>query len=510
MALNTLYEINTHVWVREQDWFSVQAPELADIPEVQLQQWQEAGLEAIWFLGVWEKGADTRRIAWNHPDLKTSFQQLLPDLQEKDVLGSPFSIARYQLSPDLGKPDSLARLREKMARNGLKLILDFVPNHVAIDHPWVQEHPEYFVAGTPQLLEQKPGDFFRVPGQEHLVLAHGRDPYFSGWTDTAQMNLFSRDLREALLQSLQQVAEVCDGVRCDMAMLMTNSVFKKTWGDLSFMDFPEGDPPEFWEWAIGAVQEKHPDFLFMAEVYWGMGPQLREMGFDCIYDKDLYDLARAGDGAGIRGYLFGTREMENQMVRFVENHDEDRAAEAFGHRHQAAAALIGALPGVKLFHEGQFQNRVFHVPVQLARRPQEMADGAMEAFYRLLLDFMSEKVMKEGDYVPLYVSEAWEGNPTARQIVTIWRSSGENHRLVAVNLGNSQAQAHTEIPADVLTQTGCIFRDRVHEKEYLRCSLHLEAHGLYLDLPPGGVHLFEVEPTEQKTDTEEMDCPEVD
>ena len=103
-----------------------------------------------------------------------------------------------------------------------------MPNHVAPDHPWTAAHPEYFVRGSDDDLARDPASFVRVGDR---VLANGRDPYFPAWPDVVQLNAFSPDLRGAVIETLGSIAEQCDGVRCDMAMLMMNDIFERTWGE---------------------------------------------------------------------------------------------------------------------------------------------------------------------------------------------------------------------------------------------------------------------------------------
>ena len=168
-------------------------------------------------------------------------------------------------------------------------MLDFVPNHMAPDHPWVEEHPDYFVAGTEELLAREPQNYLRIKRKDgDLILAHGRDPYFPGWPDTVQIDYGHPAAYEAMMRELEQVARQCDGVRCDMAMLLLPEVFERTWGR---------KPASFWPAAISRVREQDPDFCFMAEVYWDLEWTLQQQGFDYTYDKRLYDRLRDGSGA---------------------------------------------------------------------------------------------------------------------------------------------------------------------------------------------------------------------
>lgn len=483
-----IYEINAIVWLKEQDWHDPENPDLADIPEADIKAWKDMGFEAIWFLGVWTKGEATRKICLESKDLVEEFEEMMPDQSKDEIIGSPFSIADYCIAPDLGKEDTLARLRRKLNDQGLKLILDFVPNHMAVDHSWVYSHPERFVNGSEIEMERAPGNYFNVPDSD-TILAHGRDPYFSGWTDTVQINIFSKDARKAMIDIMTQIADVCDGIRCDMAMLLNNDVFKRTWGDLSLIDYGEA-PPEFWEEAITAVHREHSDFIFLAEVYWNLEEKMREMGFDFMYDKSTYDDARSGNGAHIRGHLHDTAHYEDHLIRFLENHDEDRAEDVFGKRHRAMATMVSFLPGPRLFHDGQFEGRKVKLPVQFGVRPDERSDDDLYRFYMRLLELTRNPVVRSGNFRPLYVSAAWDGNDTSKLIVTGWRWKDDERYLMAVNLGTQQAQAYTEVPLDGIDSEVIELRDVLNDIVYYRATDHVREKGLYLDMPAGQFHVF--------------------
>src|SRR5207302_1303439 len=143
----------------------------------------------------------------------------------------------------------------------------FVPNHVAPDHPWTVEHPDRFI-------HDDTGE-----------IANGRDPYFPPWPDVVQLNAFSANLRAAAADTLATIADQCDGVRCDMAMLVMNDTFERTWGARA------GPRPvdDYWPSLIPQVRKTHPNFLFIAEAYWDLEFALQQQGFDYCYDKRLYD-----------------------------------------------------------------------------------------------------------------------------------------------------------------------------------------------------------------------------
>jgi hypothetical protein len=374
--------------------------------------------------------------------------------------------------------------------------LDFVPNHTAIDHPWLTDAPHRYIGGSETDLRERPQNYFRVGDR---VVAHGRDPYFDGWPDTAQLNYRHPDLRAAMTVELERVAARCDGVRCDMAMLLEPAVFSATWGDRSLP--VDGTPPadtEFWPEAIATVRSQRPGFVLMAEVYWDLEWQLQQHGFDYTYDKRLYDRLRSGEAAAVRGHLTADRDFQRRSARFVENHDEPRAAQTFPDVpvHEAAAVVTYLSTGLRFFHEGQLVGRRVKAPLHLRRRPAEQTDPAVTAFYDRLLEVLTDPVLREGHWRLFDTVPAWAGNPTHDAfVVAAWSAAqGSPLRwLVAVNLSDGPAQTRVLL-ADVLPPTQMLnLTDRMHEgTAYDRDVADIAADGLFLDLPAHGCNIFEV------------------
>ena len=284
LAIPSLYQINTRVWLTELSRTLGRPATLDDIPDAELDRLAELGFDWIWFLSVWQTGPGAQQVSRNNPEWRREFQETLPDLREEDIAGSGFAITGYTVHQNLGGDAALARLRERLRKRGLKLMLDFVPNHMGLDHPWIEDHPDYFIQGTEHDLASAPQNYTRVKRQGgDLILAYGRDPYFSGWPDTLQLNYANPATQEAMIGELVKIAGQCDGVRCDMAMLVLPDVFERTWGQRA---------PLFWPTAIQRVREHVPGFLFMAEVYWDLEWTLQQQGFDYAYDKRLYDRLR--------------------------------------------------------------------------------------------------------------------------------------------------------------------------------------------------------------------------
>ena len=497
-----VYEVNAWVWLRDLGREHGSPISLQDVPQAELERLAALHFDGIWLMGLWERSPAGRRIAREEAGLQAGYRQALPDYTSEDVIGSPYAIRDYRVDPMLGGDAGLAVLRERLHQLGLLLILDFVPNHLAIDHPWVTEHPDRLVQGSPASLQHEPNNYFQSGADDQpRVFAHGRDPLFGGWSDTVQLDYRRRETRQAMADTLVAIAERCDGVRCDMAMLITHDVFLRTWGG-------EFDPPgaQFWLAAISAIKAKYPDFLMLAEVYWDMEYELQQLGFDYTYDKRLYDLLLHGNAASIRTHLgahlnnqdrLDNLNYQRHLARFVENHDEERALASFGmRRNLAAAALALMLPGFRLFHDGQLDGRRLRLPVQLGRRYPEPADSGVESFYHRLLTGLTDPVFHNGEWRLLEPRQAWAWpeNPSYQNFVAYSWVHGEEYRLVAVNMAADQSQCYLPLGIPALAGEHWELRDLLSDRQYVRPGDTLLEPGLYLDLGPYDYQLFQVQP----------------
>ena len=484
----SLYQINTRVWLTKLSASMGRPATLDDIPEVEWDRLAERGFDWIWLLSVWQTGIVAQQISRANPEWRHEFEHTLPDLREEDIAGSGFAISGYTVHRDLGGDPALARLRQRLKKRGLKLMLDFVPNHLAPDHPWVDEHPDYFVHGSESDLAQAPGNFCRVQSPHGtLVLARGRDPYFPGWPDTLQLNYGNAEAQQALIAELLRIATQCDGVRCDMAMLVLPEVFARTWGIAS---------QPFWPRATRRVRDMSPDFAFMAEVYWDLEWTLQQQGFDYTYDKRLYDRLRGGCARPVREHLQADLDYQNKSARFLENHDEPRAADVFPEEvHRAAAIITFLCPGLRFFHQGQFEGCRIRISPHLIRGPDEPVNEPLKLFYDRLLDVLRRPVVRDGQWQLLSCDPAWDGNPSCDSFIAYaWQISGGDPVLVAVNYASHQSQCYVRLPFPALGGRRYRLVDLMGEARYDREGNELASRGLYLDLPPWGRHVFVVSP----------------
>jgi glycosidase len=444
----------------------------------------------LYLLGVWQTGPAARTVSRTHPEVRAACEAALPDLTEDDICGSCFAVTGYQVSDRLGGPDALARLRERLGRRGVRLMLDFVPNHTAPDHPWVAEHPEFYIAGTDADLEREPANWTRlVAAGTERILAHGRDPYFPGWPDTLQLDHSSPAVRDAMTDALLRAAGHADGLRCDMAMLVLPDVFERTWGRRM-------EP--FWPAALARVRAHHPGFTFMAEVYWDREYDLQQQGFDVTYDKRLYDRL-VGETGAVRSHLCATPEFQERSARFLENHDEPRAATVFGtgDRHRAAAVVAFLCPGLRFLQAGQQHGRRTHVSMHLCRAPVEADDAGIGHFYRDLLELLDDPVVHDGRWRLLEARSAWEGNTSHERLVaSSWSVDDDVPRYVVVaNLADSASQAYLDLAAPGLVGRMVTLRDRLGPERHDRRGDDLVARGLYLDVGPWAHQVFELSVT---------------
>ncbi|MFF2106848.1 alpha-amylase family glycosyl hydrolase [Rhodococcus koreensis] len=485
-----LYEINTWPWLNRLSTDTGRRIDLGSVPDEHWDAIADLGFDAVWLMGVWERSPAGVTIALADGELVSAFEATLDDYTPSDVVGSPYCIRDYEVDSNLGGRAGLAAARAALARRGLGLILDFVPNHVAPDHPWTTTHPERFVQGTAADLRHDATSFVDVAGR---VLANGRDPYFPAWPDVVQLNAFSPDLRSAVVDTLRRIAEQCDGVRCDMAMLMMNDTFGRTWGARA------GDAPadDYWPTVIPAVRESHPTFHFIAEAYWDLEWALQQQGFDFCYDKRLYDRLVQGDAEQVGGHLLADRDYQQKLVRFIENHDEPRAATVFDPaRENAAAVATLTQTGARLVHDGQMEGRRARLPVFLGRFPTEPVDTDRSLFYRSLLTTLGDNTFRTGVW-QLCDRSGSPGNDRTEDLVA-WCWDGDRRWLVVVNLGPDTAIGYVRVPWHDLRGVPCRLVDPTHDAVFDRAGTDL-CDGLYVELGPWQWHLFRIDSAEEHT-----------
>ena len=479
-----LYQVNARILLQQLTRDKGTRITLDDVPDSLLKQWAESGYEWIYLLGAWQTGTAGRRVSSTHEQWRMEYTEALPDLKDEDITGSCFAITGYKAHKEMGGNKALASFRERLHARGLKLMLDFIPNHTAIDHPWVKDHPGYYLEGNPKKLSEQPENYIEVDtGEGRLALAYGRDPNFPGWPDTLQLNYGNPELQKAMAGELKKVAGLCDGVRCDMAMLILPEVFMKTWR--VYMN-------DFWTDAIEKTKEKHPGFLFLAEVYWDMEWHLMGLGFDYCYDKRLYDRLVSSAATPVRDHLRADINFQSRLARFLENHDEKRAAGVFpGKKLEAAAVISYLIPGMRFFQMGREKGYRIKVPVHLSRGPEETTDEPTSLFYNRLLELLKMPMYKEGHWHMLECLPSSSDNRTYLDFIAyLWADEKGNWSLVCVNYSGNQGQCFVRLPCPALTGSQWMLDDLLGQDRYVRDGYEMLTTGLYLDMGAWGYHVF--------------------
>ena len=457
-----LYEVHTRQWLAE-----LGARDLTAVRDDVLDALAALGVTHLWLMGVWPTGPRSREQARTHEALRQAYGAALPGWRDDDVHGSPYAIAEYRVAPELGGDAALAAFRARLARRGIGVILDFVPNHVALDHAWV--HTDHVVASETGF----PDSFHE--GARYI--AHGKDPYFPGWTDTAQLEYRRMATRSALRDVLAAIAERCDGVRCDMAMLVLPDVFERTWRHVPC----EEPAADFWGEAIRGVRRTHPGFVFLAEAYWGLEGRLCELGFDFAYDKELYDRVVHDKPDEVAPHVYGLDAENTRRAHFLENHDEPRAGSLPLELHRAAALLVMALPGMRFLHHGQLDGARRFARIQLGRRAVEPIDTGVRELYARLLPAIAASSVGRGAAQLLLPQRAWDDNPTAGYLTIVkWPRD-----LVVVNMAPHRAQCRVHVGEQGMWRLS----DRLGDERWERDL----SQPLFLDLPARGAQLFELQ-----------------
>jgi hypothetical protein len=480
-----IYEINTWVWLREISRKYRKPMNLATVPEQEWDAIASYGFDAVWLMGVWERSPAGIAISMAVPGLLESFRNTLPDFSAEDNVGSPYCVRRYVVDPYFGGATALALARTMLRLRGIRLILDFVSNHLAPDHPWAIAHPDFFIQGNADDLKNTPESFVTVGAH---IFALGRDPYYPAWPDVLQLNVFHLGLRQAMGELVRDIATQCDGLRCDMAMLVMNSVFERTWGPRA----GTRAATDYWAALIPAIKEKHAEFRFIAEAYWGLEWELQQQGFDHCYDKQLYDRLEKGCAEQVHLHLGADPEFQQKLVRFIENHDEPRAASTFPPAKLCAAAVAAlTLPGAKLLHQGQLEGLKVRVPVFLRRRPAEPADRDIVAFYRRLMKTIDRDIFRHGDWQRCERS-GWSDNQSCRNILAWCWTRKDERFLVVINLSPEPAQARVHLQWPELRGRQWRLDDVMSNRSYDREGDEMRDVGLYVDLKSWEYCFFKV------------------
>jgi hypothetical protein len=252
----------------------------------------------------------------------------------------------------------------------------------------------------------------------------------------------------------------------------------------------------FWPEAIAKIRGRHPGFTFMAEVYWDLEWRLQQHGFNFTYDKRLYDRLHGAAAQAVREHLQADPEYQNRSARFLENHDEPRAAGTFPFdMHRAAAVITFFVPGLRFLQEGQMEGWRTHASMHLGRRPKEPTNPQIRAFYELLHKCLRRPEVHDGFFHLWQPRPAWDGNPTWNNFTCFsWHDDDGHCSLAVANYAGTQGQCYVPIDLGLFAGETWKLSDLLGPARYERSGDELRTRGLYLDMPAWGHHFFDVTP----------------
>ena len=480
----SLYEINTWPWLEAISRNEATAVDLGSVPDRYWAEIADLGFDAVWLMGVWQRSPAGVAIALSNDNLPPASGGS-SRLAGEDVVGSPYCVRGYVVDDHFGGPGGLASARRHWRR------VAWVSSWTSCPITWLLIIHGRRSAGGVRVGHRGPGQdpasFVDIGGRSR----QWSRPLLRGVADVVQLNAFAPALRAAVIDTLHEIADQCDGVRCDMAMLVMSEVFAHTWGDRV------GQPPstDYWSTVIPAVREAHPGFLFLAEAYWDLEWALQQQGFDYCYDKRLYDRVLHGPAEQVRLHLVADDEYQHGLIRFVENHDEPRAASAFGSIRSPVAAVTSLTQtGARLVHNGQLEGATVHLPVFLGRYPKEQTDETLLAFYRTFLPAVADPTFRNGSW-RLCERSGWPGDDRYQNLVA-WSWEGDTRWLIVVNLSDGTAAGLIRAPWDDLRGRMWNLSDPTHPSQdvaFERSGDDL-VDGFFVEMDGWNWHMFRIDP----------------
>lgn len=430
-----LIEINTRLFLYEMRKKYSPDITLSSVPDEEWLKLKHLGFDIVWLMGVWESSEASEIISRDEDNLRKFVSDF--NLSLDNIKSSPYAVKNYKLDKYFGFEWELKALKEKLNSFGMKLFLDFISNHTAIDAVMTEECMECYVCGEHEDFVNNRELFFeKKVGDKIYYIAHGKDPNFPAWKDTAQLNYFNPKTREIMIDRLIKLSDLCDGVRCDMVMLTLNDVHESIWGWFLAKKGYKKPDTEFWHDAIQAVKNINPQFIFMAEVYWGLEWRLQQLGFDYTYDKIIYDRLRNTGAIEVKGHLRAEKLYQKRSVRFIDNHDEEPSLVVFREKPRAlsAAVLISTIKGLRFYSDMQLKGIKFKIPVQISDFDLEKyEDIEIEKFYEKLLKIVDHPAFHGGEWELVEVLPVNEEDRTNNNLIAYKWTQMRTIKIVVIN-----------------------------------------------------------------------------
>ncbi|WP_448334799.1 alpha-amylase family glycosyl hydrolase [Bellilinea sp.] len=544
---------NTYVWLDQlSKKYQRAITRLDQIPEEELAQLAEWGFSGLWLIGLWERSPASARI-----------KQLCGN---PEAIASAYSLAGYTIAADLGGEEAYQTLRERAWKYGIRLASDMVPNHMGIDSSWVIEHPDWFIS-----LDYSPFPSYTFSGpdlssnsnveillEDHYYtrtdaavvfkrtdrttgsvryIYHGNDGTSMPWNDTAQLNYLNPQVREAVIQTILEVARRFPIIRFDAAMTLTKRHYQRLWfpepgtggaipsraeHGMTKEDFDRAFPTEFWREVVDRVAREAPDTLLLAEAFWLMeGYFVRTLGMHRVYNSAFMNMLRNEDNAGYRKLIKNTIEFEPEIlkryVNFMNNPDERTAVDQFGKgdKYFGICVLMSTLPGLPMFGHGQIEGFAEKYGMEFRRAywDEKPDPYLVERHKRQIFPLLHRRALFAGvDNFLLYdffTSGGWVNEDVfaysnrlenERALVVYHNKFAETEGWIRWSAGfKSREKGTTKLTQRSLSEglglSGredhfIIFRDLLSGMEYIRPADELAQKGLHIKLSAYQAYVF--------------------
>ena len=472
-----LYEINTRPWLYELSIkYKKSITKLRDIPLEEFDYLAENGVDYIWMMGVWKLGTYGLEF-----DKKQSYTKYLPDCTLDDVIGSPYAVYEYTCNPEIGVDEDLTWLKSQINKKGMKLMLDFVPNHSAVDTPQATSAPEMYIRAPEGVKDET--------RYTEAGLAYGANKNHFTWMDVLQWNYFEPRTIEFMKNNIIKILNYADAIRCDVAYQELNDVFEITWPD-ELKAYGYSKPSvEFWSYAINEAKKINPDVIFLAEAYDDIyNEMLVNLGFDYAYNRNI-----------LKKLMISAKEFKEYIkdkdgnfwkdkANFVENHDELRAVYNMGGNYQkakAAGTIAATIGGMIFMNHGQWIGKKNMLDVHLRRCEDEPINTEIQNHYKKLNQIIKDKAFRGENY---YYIENMSGDKK-EDFISYIREEDKSHYLVVVNFSDNDGCANVPI-YNIKGFRYSLLYDVLNEEEYIENLDDIKNKGLNVCLKAWESQIF--------------------
>jgi len=528
---------NIYVWLNQlSKKYGTPINTLDQIPDAELACLSSWGISGLWLIGLWERS--------------TASQKIKQICGNPEAVSSAYSLYEYSIASSLGGEEAYLDLSKRAGTHNIRLAADMVPNHMGVYSKWIIEHPDRFLSldqapypsydfSGPDLSEKPEVGIFienhyfnqedaavvfkrtdKESGKD-LFIYHGNDGTAMPWNDTAQLDFLNPETREAVIQTILEVAKKFPVIRFDAAMTLAKKHFQRLWfpepgsggaiptrseNGLTKAEFDQVFPIEFWQEVVDRVAKEAPDTLLLAEAFWMMeGYFVRTLGMHRVYNSAFMHMLRDEDNQKYRELIIQTLDYDPQIlkryVNFMNNPDEDTAISQFGSdgKYFGICVLMSTLPGLPMFGHGQIEGLSEKYGMEYSKPyydevpRQELIDRHAREIFPLL---KMRHIFSEVDNFYLFDVLSPSGEIHSDVFAFTNRSdSGKALVLYHNAWGDIRGQIHYSTPlknlsVSILDSLDLInhdadyylFRDQISNLEYIRSVREVEEDGLSITL----------------------------